>query len=100
MTWKVGTAKQRFSEVIRRAETTPQIIRNRGRVVAAVVGPAEAERLEKHGTPGGRTMADDLAELRRICEEESFSLEVPPRTNRPNPFAPEPRRARRHQRRK
>lgn len=34
-----------------------------------------------------QNMAEALARLRRICEKESYSLEVPPRTTRLNPFA-------------
>lgn len=33
-----------------------------------------------------QSIADDFAELRGLCEREDYSLEVPPRQNRPNPF--------------
>jgi hypothetical protein len=33
------------------------------------------------------TMAEVLAEVRQICWEENYALEIPPRKNRPNPFA-------------
>jgi antitoxin (DNA-binding transcriptional repressor) of toxin-antitoxin stability system len=35
--WKVGEAKQQFSEVLRRSEAEPQLIYRRHRLVAAVV---------------------------------------------------------------
>ena len=43
MPWKVGSAKQHLSEVIACAAREPQIIYNRDRPVAAVIG---VDRLE------------------------------------------------------
>jgi hypothetical protein len=34
----------------------------------------------------GRTLAEAFEELRRICEEEDYTLEIPPRQERPNSF--------------
>jgi hypothetical protein len=34
----------------------------------------------------GRTLAEACEELRRICEEEDYILEIPPRQERHNPF--------------
>jgi hypothetical protein len=33
-----------------------------------------------------RTLAEAFAALRRIAEEEDYTLEIPPRQERPNPF--------------
>jgi hypothetical protein len=33
------------------------------------------------------TIADAFIELRRICDEEGYELEIPKREDRPNPFA-------------
>ena len=33
-----------------------------------------------------RSLGDAFALLRRICEEEDYRLEIPPRQERPNPF--------------
>ena len=33
-----------------------------------------------------RTLGAAFEELRSICEEEDYSLEIPPRKGRPNPF--------------
>jgi prevent-host-death family protein len=41
MDWKVAEAKQRFSELLREAVTEPQLIHNRSRLVAVVVGAAD-----------------------------------------------------------
>lgn len=88
MRWKVGEAKRHFSQLIRDAEEIPQIILNRDRVVAAVVDPGTFEAFEAWRAETQRTtIADAFDELRRICAEESYTLEPATRTDRPNPFA-------------
>ena len=42
MSWKIGEAKQRFSEVLRKAAEEPQPIHNRDRLVATVIGAADS----------------------------------------------------------
>jgi prevent-host-death family protein len=42
--WKIADAKQRFSEVVRRAQHQPQVIQNRDRPVAVVMSPEAAAR--------------------------------------------------------
>ena len=79
MVWKVGEAKQRFSEVLRRAETEPQVIQNRDRVVAVVMSPAAARARGKNLAP---SMREALAELRSIAAEAGYTLQVPKRRDR------------------
>lgn len=88
MNWSLAEAKQRFSEVVRRAAEEPQLIYNRDSLVAVMVQPEdlrgyEAWREERER----RTVGDAFAELRAICAEEGFELPPPPREDRPNPFA-------------
>ena len=88
MEWKIGDAKQHFSEVIRATEEGPQWIYNRERLVAAVVEPDTLREFlawrEKEQKP---SLAEVFAGLRRICAEEGYELEIPMRQDRPNPFA-------------
>jgi len=86
--WKVAEAKQRFSEVVRAAEEEPQMIYNRGRLVAAVV-PAEEvqEFLARREGREHSSIGDAFAALRKICAEEGYTFEIPSREDRPNPFA-------------
>ncbi|HVS00706.1 MAG TPA: type II toxin-antitoxin system Phd/YefM family antitoxin [Thermoanaerobaculia bacterium] len=88
MVWKIAEAKQRFSELVKAAEDEPQWIYNRDKLVAAMV-PAETlkEFLDWRHEKEGRTLGDAFAELRRICEEEDYTLDIPARQERPNPFA-------------
>jgi len=90
MQWKIGEAKQRFSEVVRAAEGEPQRIYNRDRLVAAVVGPGEiAEFMAWRERRQKGSLADSIRELSRICAEEGYTLEIPSREreDRSNPFA-------------
>jgi prevent-host-death family protein len=86
--WKIAKAKQRFSEVIRAVEEEPQWIYNRNKLVAGVVSAEALQGFLEWKLRGERpTMAEALSRLHRICQEESYSLEVPPRRNRLSSFA-------------
>ena len=77
MSWKIGEAKQRFSEVVRRASHEPQVIQNRDKVVAVVISPEQAAALGRR-----RTMRQALAELRAIAVKTEYEPEMPARTTR------------------
>lgn len=87
MNWNIAEAKQKFSELIRAAEDEPQLIYNRDKLVAAVV-PAEdlQEFLAWRSEKELPSLGDAFAELRRLCEAQEYTLEIPPRQTRPNPF--------------
>lgn len=81
--WRIGTAKQQFSEVVRRSQTEPQKIYNRNQLVAAVVNPEILNELEKsQNEQPGRTLADLFTEFRTICADEGYELRVGERRNR------------------
>lgn len=87
MNWKIGQAKQRFSEVVREASDEPQRIYKRDRLVAAVVDADELEEfLEWKRGRERRSLADAFEELRRIRGDEA-PIEAPSRIDRPNRFA-------------
>lgn len=87
MDWGVAEAKQQLSKVLREARKGPQIIRTRGTIVGAVLGPSDAEayltwRQARRPRP---SLAELTAEARLIAIEEGFDgIPVEPRTNRPN----------------
>ena len=89
MSWKVARAKQNLSELLRAADREPQIIYRRDQLVAAVIGAetyAEFETWQRERARQ-RPLAEKLAELRRLCQEEDFELPTVPRSDRGNPFA-------------
>ncbi len=80
--WRIGAAKQQFSEVVRRSRTEPQKIYNRDQLVAAVVSPDLLDTAQEKQRPSERTLADLFAEFRAICTEEDYELLVGERRNR------------------
>jgi len=98
MSWKVGNAKQRFSEVLRLAADEPQTIHNRDRVVATIIGPEDTRLFLEWRSQRRTPMSELLREGRRIAAEENYELSVPRRVDRPNAFLMVSD-ARRHQRR-
>lgn len=87
MNWKIEQAQQKFSQLISEAVEEPQLIYNQDQLVAVVV-EAELFRefMEWKQQHHQRSLADAFSELRQICVEEDYTLEVPPRHDRFNPF--------------
>lgn len=87
MQWKIAEAKRRFSELLHRTADEPQLIFNRDRMVAVVVDSEAYQAFrEWQERPAQRPLADWAAELRAICTEEEYSLEIAVRQDRHNPF--------------
>ncbi len=87
MPWNIGQARQKFSEIIRRAADGPQLIYNRKRLVAVVID-AENFRAFKAWSEraADRTLDEEFAELRQIMKEEDYALILPPRSTRRSAF--------------
>lgn len=88
MRWTTAEARQNLSQLLRAASEEPQIITNRGRPVAAVIGEDdfEAFRRWRESRPTA-SLGDTLDELTGACQADAWSLQVPSRRDRPNPFA-------------
>lgn len=86
MSWKIEEAKQKFSELIDAVTEEPQLIYDQNQMIAAVVKADVFQEflLWQHQKS---SLANAFAELREICAEENYQLEVPPRRDRLNPFA-------------
>jgi PHD/YefM family antitoxin component YafN of YafNO toxin-antitoxin module len=88
MSWEIEEAQQHFNDLIQAVEQEPQMIYRQDELVAVVV---EAEAFQKflqwQQQQSQRPLSQAFAELRQICEEENYVLEIPARGNRPNPFA-------------
>lgn len=87
MKWKIAEAKQQFSQVMHAAATEPQLIYNRDRLAGAVISPDDFEGYQTWKERQKTSLWEATRELRAICAEENYELLVPPRVNRPNPFA-------------
>ena len=89
--WKVAEAKEKFSEMLRHASHFPQLIFSRDRLVAVVMAPETYEKLESWERSREKVnLGEAFGELRRLCSEESYIIEVPPRVDRVNVFAEAP----------
>ncbi|PSB14793.1 type II toxin-antitoxin system Phd/YefM family antitoxin [Phormidesmis priestleyi ULC007] len=88
MSWKIEEARQHFNDLIQAVEKEPQMIYRQNQLVAVVV---EAEAFQKfmqwQQQQSQRPLAQAFAELRQLCAEENYTLEIPNRSDRPNPFA-------------
>jgi len=88
MNWTVAEARRRFSELIRQSRVEAQPVYNRGRLVAAVVDAQEYREFESWRESRNRkSVAQAFDELRRICDEEEYTLVTPQRLDRENPFS-------------
>ncbi|MBK1630971.1 hypothetical protein CKO31_09500 [Thiohalocapsa halophila] len=87
MSWNIADAKQRFSELIKQAVAEPQLIYNRKRLVAAVIDAEDYQAFKAWSEQrAARTLADEMAELRALMQEEDYALTPPPRSTRPSAF--------------
>lgn len=86
--WNIAAAKQSLTQVIRDAQTAPQIISNRGKPVAAVIAIeslADVERARRARPP---RLTELLAPLREAALEQHGDGDAPfvVRTDRRNAF--------------
>lgn len=88
MSWNLEEAKQKFSELLDAVVEEPQLIYDQNQLIAAVIKADSFKEFlawqHQHQKP---SLADAFAELRKICIEENYTLETPPRYDRSNPFA-------------
>jgi len=84
--WNISDAKARLSEVVTACGEGPQLLCNRGKAVAAVIGIDSYEAFKRIQTEAEQpSMAALLAELETLNAEEADFGEAPPRANRPQP---------------
>jgi hypothetical protein len=96
--WKVAEAKRSLSRLLRDAETEPQLIQNRDRLVAAILGAEEARAyLEWRGRQRVPALSDLVADLVTESAREGYELPCVPREDRPNPLLPDPGTRRRRE---
>ena len=78
--WKIAAAKENLSEVLRKAETEPQEILNRDRLVAAVIDADSYRAFAEWRRAQHSSIADAFAELRQ--SSDGYVLKTAPRRNR------------------
>ncbi|NEQ35002.1 MAG: prevent-host-death protein [Okeania sp. SIO3I5] len=88
MNWEIHEAQQNLSDLIKATNQKPQMIYEQEKLVAAIISPQTfQEFLAWQKQRQKPSLADTFAELRSLCTEEDYVLEIPTRQNRPNPFS-------------
>lgn len=81
--WKISEAKARLSELVHACEERPQVLYNRDKPVAAMIGIEHYESFQRMQAKAEQpSMSALLAELATINAEEGDFGEAPRRSNR------------------
>lgn len=87
MVWTIEEAQQKLTELINAASSEPQLIYNQEQAVVAIV---EAELFQEflnwHEQRQKPPLTDAFTQLRQICDQENYDLEIDERRNRYNSF--------------
>ena len=88
MTWNIASAKQQFSEVVRLTAEEPQAIYNRDKPVAVLISAQDYADFQRWRAERDRpSLAQQFDALRALLAAEDMDgIEIPVRTNRPNPM--------------
>ena len=84
--WSIAAAKAELSQVVRRAQRTPQILENRGQPVAVLVAIEDWRRVGEDDDKRAHWQRF-LALGAEMRAEGGYELELPPRRPRASPFA-------------
>ncbi len=84
MNWTIEQATLHFSELLKAAQHEPQTVCHQHQLVAAIIDAPTFEHWRKQANQP--SLASAFEELRQICREENYELELPPRQDRQNAF--------------
>ena len=80
--WKIGQAKQNFSEVVHAAKKEPQIIYKREKMLAIVLdSKSYKDFLRFKKSKSKNTISSEFEKLRKLCDKERI-LKTPQRKKR------------------
>ncbi len=87
MNWTIAEARQHFSQLLKETENQPQNIYKRDQWVATIVDAETYEAFQLWQESQKDSITKSLSHLAQLCQEEDYQLELPKRSNRPNPFS-------------
>lgn len=88
MKWTLEEAQEQLSSIINSTNIEPQLIYTQEELVAAIVDPKLFfEFLNWRSQTEKASIAQAFKELQQLCAEENYSLEIPTRSDRDNPFS-------------
>jgi hypothetical protein len=73
-------------QIVREIEQTPDALLEEILDFCLFLKQRKGKEASIQSEPMLPTIADVFSELRRLCTEENYSLEIPPRQDRLNPF--------------
>lgn len=76
MNWKIKEAEEKFSELMSAAVAEPQLIYNHDKLVEAELFQDFLAWQQQQRQP---FLADTFSQLRQICVEENYTIEIPTR---------------------
>ncbi|MBU7582635.1 MAG: prevent-host-death protein [Nostoc sp. TH1S01] len=87
MKWTMEEAKQQLPSIINATSQEPQLIYTQEALVAAIVDPKMFQEFLTWRQQTAKTsLAQIFQELQQLCTEENYTLEIPARSDRDNPF--------------
>jgi len=87
MKWTLEEAQKQLSLIINATSQEPQLIYTQEELVAAIVDPELFKEFLTWRQQAAKTsLAQVFKELQQLCAEENYSLEIPARRDRHNPF--------------
>lgn len=90
MKWTLEEAKKQLSSIINATSLEPQLIYTQEELVAAIVDPELFQEFLNWRQNAGKISLDQVfKQVQQLCTEENYSLEIPQRSDRDNPFTEE-----------
>jgi hypothetical protein len=87
MKWTLEEAEKQLPSIINATSLEPQLIYTQEELVAAIVDPELFEEFLNWRQKTAKTsLSQVFKELQQLCTEENYTLEIPPRSDRDNPF--------------
>lgn len=87
MKWTLEEAQKQLPSIINATSLEPQLIYTEKELVAAIVSPELFQQfLNWRQKTAKKSLAQVFKELQQLCIEENYSLEIPVRNDRDNPF--------------
>ncbi|TBR60969.1 prevent-host-death protein [Westiellopsis prolifica IICB1] len=90
MKWTLEEAEKQLPSIINATSQEPQLIYTQQELVAAIVDPELFQEFLNWRQKTAKTsLAQVFKELQQLCTEENYTLEIPRRSDRDNPFTEE-----------
>lgn len=87
MHWDTEQAQQHFTQLLKAATEAPQQIFQHNQLTAVVIDAADFAQFEQWQAQQKQCLGTAFSELRTLCTQEDYQLDLPARTDRENTFS-------------